>query len=162
MSVIDRDGFRSNIGIILLNKDRQVFWAKRARQPGWQFPQGGMHEGESQDQTMYRELWEEVGLRPEHVQVLACTRRWLRYRLPEKYLRLHQKPVCVGQKQKWYLLQLLVSEDHINLNASGNPEFDEWHWVDYWRPLSEVIAFKRKVYVKALKEFSSLVEAMTS
>ncbi len=78
--MIDSDGFRANVGIIICNKFGQVMWARRFGQHSWQFPQGGVDDGESPEQAMYRELYEEVGLKPENVQILTSTRSWLRYR----------------------------------------------------------------------------------
>jgi len=155
--VIDKAGYRCGVGIILVNDRRQVFFAKRVGMQAWQFPQGGMKEQETPEQTMYRELKEEIGLNPEDVEVIACTRRWLRYRLPSRLVRHHAKPLCIGQKQKWYLLKLKSKNAKINLCMNDDPEFDSWAWVSYWYPLRQVVAFKRRVYILALKEFSKLV-----
>lgn len=153
--MIDADGFRPNVGIILTNDQGQLLWARRVGgQDAWQFPQGGIHQGESPEQALYRELHEEVGLRPEDVEVLACTRGWLRYRLPNRFVRHHSQPLCVGQKQKWFLLHLLAEDSRVSLNNGGRAEFDDWCWVSYWFPLGKVVAFKRDVYRRALKELS--------
>jgi putative (di)nucleoside polyphosphate hydrolase len=155
--VIDQAGYRCGIGIILVNDNRQVFFAKRIGMAAWQFPQGGMQGHETPEQTMYRELKEEVGLNPEDVQVLSVTRRWLRYRLPERLIRRYAKPLCIGQKQKWFLLKLINQQAKIDLHMSEDPEFDSWAWVSYWYPLKQVVTFKRRVYVLALKEFAGIV-----
>jgi putative (di)nucleoside polyphosphate hydrolase len=157
--VIDKAGYRFGVGIILINNKRQVFFAKRVGMLAWQFPQGGMKEDETPEQAMYRELKEEIGLNPEDVQILACSRRWLRYRLPSRLVRHHAKPLCIGQKQKWYLLRLINSDANIDLQGNGSPEFDAWTWVSYWHPLRQVVTFKRRVYMLALKEFAKLVLA---
>jgi putative (di)nucleoside polyphosphate hydrolase len=153
--MIDSEGFRPNVGIILANAHGQVLWAKRIGHDAWQFPQGGIQDGETPEQALYRELQEEVGLRPEHVRLLAQTRGWLRYRLPHRYIRQESDPVCIGQKQKWFLLQLTASTNEIRLDASSPAEFDRWMWVSYWYPLGQVVSFKREVYRKALLELSS-------
>lgn len=153
--MIDSDGFRANVGIIICNNFGQVMWARRFGQHSWQFPQGGLDEGESAEQAMYRELFEEVGLLPNHVKILVASRAWLRYRLPKRLIRQDSNPVCIGQKQKWFLLQLVGDEQHINLNASGHPEFDHWRWVSYWYPVRQVVSFKRDVYRKVMKEFAA-------
>ncbi|WP_133407695.1 RNA pyrophosphohydrolase [Parashewanella tropica] len=158
--MIDSDGFRENVGIIICNKFGQVMWARRFGQHSWQFPQGGVDDGETPEQAMYRELYEEVGLKPEHVTILSSSRSWLRYRLPKRLIRQDSKPVCIGQKQKWFLLQLKSHEKAINLNASGHPEFDHWRWVSYWYPVRQVVSFKRDVYRKVMKEFAPIVLAM--
>lgn len=155
--MIDKAGYRFGVGIILVNDKRQIFFAKRVGMLAWQFPQGGMKEEETPEQTMYRELKEEIGLNPQDVQILATSRRWLRYRLPSRLVRHYTKPVCIGQKQKWFLLRLTNPAAKIDLEANGSPEFDAWAWVPYWQPLRQVVTFKRRVYVMALKEFAKLV-----
>ena len=154
--MIDAEGFRANVGIVITNDRGQVFWARRFGQHSWQFPQGGIDEGESAEQTMFRELYEEVGLLPEHVQILAVTKHWLRYKLPKRLIRHDSKPVCIGQKQKWFLLKLTCKESMVDFQTSGHPEFDGWRWVSYWYPVRQVVSFKREVYRKVMKEFSSV------
>jgi len=155
--VIDSEGFRANIGIILCNEECQLLWARRIQQDAWQFPQGGIKEGETPEQALYRELAEEVGLFPEHVEIMGCTQDWLQYRLPEKLIRYEKKPVCIGQKQKWFLLRMLCEESDVRLDRSSKPEFDHWRWVTYWDPVKEVVNFKRDVYQRALKELEPLL-----
>ena len=156
--MIDSDGYRHNVGIILRNTDGKVFWARRCGQNAWQFPQGGIAQKETPEQAMYRELYEETGLLPEHVELIGNTKNWLRYRLPRHMIRHHSHPVCIGQKQIWFMLKMLGDEADFNLSSNGKPEFDHWRWVDYWRPLKEVVFFKRKVYERALKELEPLLE----
>ena len=155
--MIDPDGFRPNVGIILSNPQGQLLWARRIGQNAWQFPQGGMRSDETPDEAMYRELLEEVGLQPEHVEVIGATRGWLRYRLPRQYVRRSSRPVCIGQNQVWFMLRMLCPYKTITLDSSDKPEFDHWRWVDYWHPLSEVVAFKRNVYRQALDELAPLL-----
>ena len=152
--MLDRDGFRPNVGIILLNQRNQVFWGKRIREHSWQFPQGGINPNEDPETAMYRELWEETGLLKQHVQVLGRTRYWLKYQLPERYIRRNSLPLCIGQKQIWYLLRLVGRDSDVSLRASTHPEFDAWRWSDYWVPLEDVIEFKRDVYKSALNELA--------
>lgn len=153
--MIDAEGFRPNVGIIITNDVGQLFWARRINgQDAWQFPQGGINQNESPKQALFRELYEEVGLTEDHVEVMACTRGWLRYRLPRRLIRSRKQPVCIGQKQKWFLLRLKASEQEIDLARYGNAEFDHWQWVSYWYPLGKVVSFKRDVYRRALKELS--------
>jgi len=155
--VIDCDGYRPNVGIILCNRDRQLFWGKRVGQDAWQFPQGGIAQDETPEQALFRELREETGLLPEHVRILGVTQNWLRYRLPARMVRRQNRPLCVGQKQRWFLLQLLGSEADVQLNQGEVPEFDDWRWIDYWRPVHEVVYFKRNVYRRALCELVPLM-----
>jgi putative (di)nucleoside polyphosphate hydrolase len=152
--MLDRDGFRPNVGIILLNQKNQVFWGKRIRTHSWQFPQGGIDRGENPEQAMFRELHEEVGLRPEQVRVVARTRDWLRYEVPDRYIRREARGFYKGQKQIWFLLQLVAQDWALNLRATDHPEFDAWRWNDYWVPLDVVVEFKRGVYEMALNELS--------
>ena len=152
--MLDREGFRPNVGIILLNQKNQVFWGKRMRTHSWQFPQGGIKHGETPEQAMFRELHEEVGLTPEHVRILARTRDWLRYEVPEHFIRRDARGHYKGQKQIWFLLQLIGRDCDMNLRATDHPEFDAWRWNEYWVPLDVVIEFKRDVYQMALTELA--------
>jgi len=154
-NVIDSDGFRPNVGIMLANDQGQLLWARRVGgHDAWQFPQGGISPGESPEQALYRELYEEVGLVRDAVEVLGTTKGWLRYRLPRRFIREGQQPLCIGQKQKWFLLRLLESDAAVQLDLNDKPEFDHWQWVSYWYPLNQVISFKREVYRRAMKELA--------
>lgn len=156
--MIDEEGFRANVGIILCNYDGKVFWGKRLGQDSWQFPQGGIDQGERPIDAMFRELYEEVGLRHDQVQVVGETRGWLRYRIPHYMIRRRARPLCIGQKQRWFLLRLLCHDHDVNLEATGKPEFDHWEWVDYWKPANQVVFFKRRVYNRALNELAPFLE----
>lgn len=134
-------------------------WAKRIGQQAWQFPQGGIQRGERPEQALFRELNEELGLHSDDVRILGVTSGWLRYRLPQRYLRRSRGRVCIGQKQKWFALRLTASETAIRFDACDKPEFDGWRWVDYWLPLDEVVDFKREVYHTALRELAPLLSA---
>ncbi len=134
-----------------------MLWARRLGQASWQFPQGGIKAYETPEEALYRELREEIGLLPHHVEVIGCTRQWLRYRLPKRFIRRHSKPLCIGQKQRWYILKLVGSEKDVRLDLSDAPEFDEWRWVQYWHPLEEIVFFKRRVYEQALTELAPLL-----
>lgn len=152
--MIDRDGYRPNVGIILCNSRNDVFWGKRVKEHSWQFPQGGIKSGESPEQAMYRELQEEVGLLPNHVKILGRTRDWLRYDVPENWIRREWRGTYRGQKQIWFLLKLIGRDCDVSLRASHHPEFDAWRWHGYWVPVESVIEFKRDVYRRALEELS--------
>lgn len=154
-TVLDREGYRPNVGIILINNRNEVFWGKRVREHSWQFPQGGIKPGESPETAMYRELYEEVGLLPQHIKIVGRTRDWLRYDVPSHWVRREWRGSYRGQKQIWYLLRLVGRDSDINLRACHHPEFDGWRWHQYWAPVDEVIDFKRDVYLGALKELSS-------
>ena len=149
---IDDEGFRANVGIILTNDDGKLLLGGRVGARGWQFPQGGMREDESPESAMYRELEEEIGLTRDDVEMLGVTRDWLRYRLPDKYVRKHSTPLCIGQKQRWFMLRLRSTDENVRFDRGETPEFDRVRWVSYWRPVNEVIYFKRRVYASALHE----------
>jgi putative (di)nucleoside polyphosphate hydrolase len=155
--MIDRHGFRANVGIILLNECGQVFCARRSGMAAWQFPQGGIKRNETPESAMFRELKEEIGLERADVELLGATKGWLRYRLPKRFIRYHQQPLCIGQKQIWFLLRLLAADSNVRLDLTAEQEFDAWRWADYWEPLGFVVSFKRNVYERALHEFSDYV-----
>lgn len=155
--MIDAEGFRANVGIIICNEHGQVFWARRFGQHSWQFPQGGIDDGETPEQAMYRELYEEVGLKPEQVEIVYTSRNWFRYRLPKRLIRREQRPTCIGQKQKWFLLRLKCKEQDVDVHCSSHPEFDNWRWVSYWYPVRQVVSFKKDVYRRVMKEFAPIV-----
>jgi putative (di)nucleoside polyphosphate hydrolase len=150
--MLDRDGYRPNVAIVIANSKNLVFWGKRIREHAWQFPQGGIHPGETPEQAMYRELKEEVGLAAEHVRILGRTRDWLRYDVPSQWIKREWRGSYRGQKQIWYLLRLVGRDSDVSLRATTHPEFDAWRWHDYWVPLESVIDFKRDVYRRALTE----------
>ena len=152
--MIDRDGYRPNVGIIICNWKNEVFWGKRVKEHSWQFPQGGIKAGETPERAMYRELHEEVGLGVQHVKILGRTRDWLRYEVPEQWVRREWRGNYKGQKQIWYLLRLVGRDSDVHLRASEKPEFDAWRWNEYWVPLESVIEFKRDVYQLALNELA--------
>ena len=152
MDHIDRQGFRANVGIVLMHGDGRVFLGRRAGGRGWQFPQGGIRRGEAVEQALFRELREEIGLGPAEVEIVAETRGWLRYRLPARYLRRDSLPLCIGQKQRWYLLRARTADPPVRFDETTEPEFDQWRWADYWEPVREVVHFKREVYQRALHE----------
>ena len=155
--MIDTEGYRANVGIILVNGENSLFWAKRIGENAWQFPQGGIHESESAEQAAFRELQEEIGVSENSVEVIGCTQDWLRYQIPEHLIRRHQTPCCIGQKQRWFLLRFIGKESEVCLDKTDKPEFDQWCWVDPIEPPRSVISFKRDVYAEALKELLPLL-----
>ena len=155
--MVDEQGYRPNIGIIIANHQWQLLLAKRYDEDAWQFPQGGIKSNETVEQALFRELYEEVGLTQNQVRIIAKTPKWLRYRLPEQYIRRYKKPLCIGQKQVWYLLELIDPTTRIVLDNHLEIEFDDWKWVEYWQPIEEVIYFKREIYEDTLKAFAPIL-----
>jgi len=153
---IDTQGFRANVGIILMRHGGEVLLGGRSGGRGWQFPQGGIRPGEALEEALYRELHEEIGLAAADVEMVGTTKTWLRYRLPAQYVRRDSQPLCIGQKQRWFLLRLQAPEDRLRFDATDAPEFETSRWVSYWTPVREVIYFKRHVYARALQELAEL------
>ena len=158
--MIDKDGYRANVGIILSNDNGKVLWAKRSGWEAWQFPQGGIKTDETPEQALYRELREEIGLDPQDVFLVGRTREWLQYDIPENYQRSMASGGIRGQKQIWFLLRLVCPENQVRLDLCDKPEFDTWQWIDYWQSLDRVIDFKRQVYRAALTELEPLLSAV--
>ena len=152
--MVDKDGFRANVAMVISDGRGKLFWAKRLGQQAWQFPQGGVSAGESAEQALFRELYEEVGLESSDVKIIQRTKKWLRYHIHPQMQRKKSKPLCIGQKQKWFYLQLTGDSAKVRFDATGSPEFDGWEWVNYWYPIKSVVPFKRNVYRNALMEFA--------
>jgi putative (di)nucleoside polyphosphate hydrolase len=155
---IDAQGYRANVGILLMRDSGEVFLGQRTGGKGWQFPQGGVRQGEPVENALYRELHEEIGLERRHVALAGVTSDWIRYDLPKRYVRRGRGPLCIGQKQRWYLLRLAVPETELNFSFAhtAEPEFESWRWANYWEPAREVIYFKRSVYIQMLTELAPL------
>ena len=155
--MIDEKGFRENVGIILLNDSEKILCGRRVGMLIWQMPQGGIEEGETPEQAMYRELREEIGVEGSNVELLGHTEDWLYYRVPKKYRRRKGMPRCIGQKQIWFLLKFTGIDCQIKLNLHEPQEFEEWDWFDYWQPMQMVVDFKREVYRDALTQLRRFV-----
>lgn len=154
--VIDPEGYRANVGIVLMRGAGEVFLGRRRGGRGWQFPQGGMRRGEEVEDALFRELHEEVGLLRDDVELVGKTSDWIRYRLPGRFIRRNRLPVCIGQKQRWFVLRLKREDVRFVFNNTNEPEFDQWRWTTWWEPVREVIYFKRPVYIQALRELAPL------
>lgn len=149
--------YRENVGIILVNDSCQVFWAQRIKDNYWQFPQGGIEKAETIEQALYRELYEEIGLTQKDVSLLGDTKEWISYDFPIK--RVSNGVIFSGQKQRWFLLKLMVNVKNIKFDCTKNPEFKAGKWVDYWYPLQDIVDFKREAYEKVLLELRTYLSS---
>tara|TARA_B100001989_G_scaffold124554_1_gene87981 strand:- start:804 stop:1292 length:489 start_codon:yes stop_codon:yes gene_type:complete len=145
-------GYRLNVGIIVANSNGKLLYCRRKNSNNWQFPQGGIDKNEDTFAAALRELYEEVGIEKNKIKLIKESSKWYKYDLPKKYQRNSLLwGDFIGQKQKWFLFKL-IEETEIDLNNDRNPEFDEFNWVDYWKPLDEIVEFKREIYGKVLTE----------
>jgi putative (di)nucleoside polyphosphate hydrolase len=152
------NSFRPNVGIIVFNKDKKLLLTKRIKTNIWQFPQGGINKNEKPEEAMYRELYEEIGLSENDVNIISETKDWHKYYLPS-YIKNPNKfnKNIIGQRQKYFLLELKSSDEKISFTTSNEQELDEFKWVNYWYPLFKVVAFKQEVYRNVLLEFKGLI-----
>ena len=150
---MNNKSYRKGVGIIIVNSDLQFFLGKRIGADAWQFPQGGIQSDEQPEEALFRELREETGLVKKDVRIVAVTKDWLRYRLPSHFKRDKQTKF-VGQKQKYFLVRLVSDDQVFKLDCQQKPEFDDWRWVSYWYPVSQIVEFKKGVYQRALKELA--------
>ena len=149
--IIDNEGMRANVAIVLLNPQGYCWLGQRmmASEPAWQFPQGGLHPGEDVETAMWRELAEETGLGPQHATLIGQSTEPIPYIIPEHLTRDSRRPIR-GQKQTWFLLKTRTDSPPFNLRTTGQPEFVDGHWVSYWYPLSRIVDFKREAYRQGL------------
>lgn len=147
--------YRPSVGIMLLNDQWQVLVARRIGPPSeaWQMPQGGILEEETPLHAALRELKEEIGV--DAVEVIAESEEWLSYDLPAGVL-LEGSGSWRGQRQKWFIMRFTGDDRDINLEASGEPEFDAWRWMPVQQLPDMIVSFKRQVYLDLLHEFPHL------
>lgn len=150
--------YRPGVGIILLNKRNQIFVGRRhdLRGNAWQLPQGGIHDGETPAQAALRELKEEIGT--NHVEIVAESNRWFYYDLPKAMAKRSLGGRWYGQRQKWFVMRLMGSEDEIDV-ATVHPEFDRWRWITIRQLPDIAVSFKRQLYLSLVGEFGEIVDA---
>ena len=148
--------YRVGVGIIVLNKENKIFVAKRIDNPKgfWQMPQGGVDEGEDFLSAAYRELEEETSIK--NVELITEIDEITTYELPNHLLGKIWKGKFKGQKQKWFLMRHLGSDDEININTS-KPEFFEWKWIELNSITEIVVNFKLNVYKILQKKLEKLL-----
>ena len=151
--------YRKGVGMVIVNQEDQFFLGKRIGADAWQFPQGGIDEGETPEVALYRELFEETGLERDKVEIIDISKKWLVYHIPHVFQRSNKK--YDGAMQKWFLLRFIGKDiGDINLNATEHAEFDAWKWGDKKTAIKSVIKFKRKVYESILDQFSETLERL--
>lgn len=145
--------YRPNAGIIIFNKKGKLLWCKRKTGDGWQFPQGGIDEGETPEEAVLRETYEEVGLDMSKIRIIKENNKWVNYDVPKekvsKYFSFKNRRFK-GQTQKWFLAEFLGDDNDINLNLHNHIEFTEWTWSSYWHPIVAGVEFKRNAYREVL------------
>ena len=148
---------RSGVGIIVLNKENQVFVGKRKDNPGdkWQMPQGGVDKGKSYINAMKRELFEETSIK--NIKILKEIDRIYEYELPDNLVGIIWKGKFRGQKQKWFITRFLGKDSEINLNTK-HPEFIDWKWVEPQLLPEVIVYFKKELYLKLLAEINLVIE----
>ena len=148
--------YRVGVGIIVLNKENKIFVAKRIDNPKgfWQMPQGGVDEGEDFLSAAYRELEEETSIK--NVELITEIDEITTYELPNHLLGKIWKGKFKGQKQKWFLMRHLGSDDEININTS-KPEFFEWKWIELNSITEIVVNFKLNVYKILQKKLEKII-----
>ena len=147
---------RQGVGVIVLNKNNEVFVAKRKDNPvdKWQMPQGGIDLNETPFEAMIRELAEETSIK--NIKVLKEIEKSLEYELPPNLLGKIWKGKFRGQKQKWYIVKFLGNDEEINLNTK-HPEFIEWKWINYNLLTDVIVDFKKEVYEKLKIELKNFI-----
>ena len=147
--------YRSGVGSMLLNARGEVFVGQRIGMTGeaWQMPQGGIEEGEEPRAAALRELREEIGT--DDVDVLAESRGWLRYDLPDDLVGKAWGGRWQGQQQKWFAMRFRGTDADINI-ATAHPEFSVWRWVPHTDLPEFIVMFKRQVYLEVLQQFQDV------
>lgn len=150
--------YRNGIGIILINSNKKIFVGKRIdnQSNAWQMPQGGIDVGEDEDLAMYRELLEETGIKSENVKLIKKSNQYFYYNLPYKLQKKFWGGKYLGQKQRWYLVRFVGTDQDVNI-SSHEPEFSEWKWVNSDDLLNLIVSFKRKLYQELITEFSEFL-----
>lgn len=158
-----RSEYRPAAGIVLFNKDGQAWLGKRAGSQTdyvWQFPQGGLDEGETAEFGALRELREETGISIEHLTPLAHIKGELFYDFPPEYAGRGRMKKWRGQRQSWFAFRFTGEPSDVNLEFQMPAEFSDWRWGDISEAADLVVPFKRKVYERVTSEFEGFAQAI--
>jgi putative (di)nucleoside polyphosphate hydrolase len=159
VSDLDLSLYRANVGVVLFNRDGRVWLGRRISTTdpfNWQFPQGGVDEGEDWETAARRELWEETGARS--VEKLGEIQDWIVYDFPPEARGSKVAKGWRGQKQKWLAFRFTGQDSEFDLMADGHPEFDQWRWAQLEEALDTVVAFKRDAYVQVVAAFRTFAQ----
>jgi len=151
--------YRPCVGIMLANRDGQVFVGQRidSREgEAWQMPQGGIDAGESAEAALLRELGEETGIEAGLVDIIARSKHEHVYDLPDELVGKLWGGRYRGQTQSWFLLRF-KGEDSDIVIETAHPEFRAWRWVEAERIIDLIVPFKRSVYREVVQEFGHLL-----
>lgn len=153
--------YRRGVGILLFNRRGEVFTARRidTKEPAWQFPQGGIDEGEDPLPAAFRELEEETGT--NKAEVLGESRDWIAYDLPPDMADRCWKGRFRGQTQKWFAFQFTGTDADIDI-ATEHPEFSEWRWMALAEVPALIVPFKRALYDQVVAEFQPLADRLAA
>ena len=153
----NNEGYRPNVAMVVINSMNKVLICRRKNTRTWQFPQGGIDNGEDIKKAMYRELSEEVGLSKDDVNLVGESEGTITYDIPKTIRSKVLGGKFKGQEQKWFLLKLKKDNSEIKLDNETFPEFDKYEWVSFWQPLNRIVDFKREAYREALSELRFLI-----
>lgn len=158
--MIDPSRYRPCVGIMLVNRDGQLFVGQRidSTAEAWQMPQGGIDPGEEPATAALRELEEETGVRPHHVRIIAATAGEHHYDLPQKLAETLWKGQYLGQRQRWFLMALEAGDEAIDIRTA-HPEFRAWRWVGPEALDAMIVPFKRALYADVLAELVPLISS---
>ena len=150
--------YRLGVGIMLLNSEKKVFVGKRvdSKKKAWQMPQGGINKGETEEEAAIRELYEETGIKK--IEIISKSKKFFKYKIPLSLKKNLWNNKYVGQKQKWFVMQFNgIENKDINLNVSKS-EFSDWKWIHIKDLEKSIVAFKKKMYKKIIKEFLPIIK----
>ncbi len=154
MTLVEDLPYRPCVGVVLVNQSGDVFTGQRidSPAPAWQMPQGGIDKGENPEDAAFRELWEETGVTRDLAEVIDSTDDWIKYDLPAELVGKLWRGRYRGQKQKWYLMRFLGSDDQVDITQKPQ-EFSKWQWIPMDELVEQIVPFKRHVYTAVVAAF---------